>query len=320
MGRPDWNFDSVKYTTQKKTEKYRYVPPVPVPNSKWVRAGSITPERSPSPEAILNSSSRGDIQKENSKESVMARAKEYWENMVRSPDGKKKRSTRRPGTSQSSLESFRSGSHDASITSERSVTSEGYAARFRYNVTGVRGGTFSRGQRKDDVDVLIREAATRPGVGEYNVVREDSTLSNSTTGKMLGYFEAVGSSEWTTKKKRYIPGPDQYGDMNPPLRAPGGRFGQGNRWKQDEVFEQRSRELPGPLDYEGADARDKAYKRVNGGLISDANVKSELEWTLLRGSRTPGPSSCASTPAFPHVKHMLGATKICREICQVYRA
>ena len=110
---------------------------------------------------------------------------------------------------------------------------------------------------------------------------------------MLGTFDAVGSASWETRRKSSLPAPGQYDrDVNEPVKAIGGRFAEGGRWQETEVFEQRSRELPGPVEYDAGNARDKAYKRVNGGLISDAQVMSELDWTLLRGSRTPGPLPC----------------------------
>jgi hypothetical protein len=140
--------------------------------------------------------------------------------------------------------------------------------------------------RKDDVDRKIRDASTKPGP-IYNVARQNSTPVNG--GKMLESFDAVGSASWEFKKRKNMPGPGQYDrDLNEPLQTGGGRFSHENRWQQNQVFEQRSSQLPGPLEYDAGDSRDRANKRVVGGVISDAEVKSELDWILIRGSRTPG--------------------------------
>lgn len=294
LGRPDWNFDTAKFSRNQK-EKNRYESPVQVPGSKWVRTGkplqsqsSTSFADSPHKQNSVETMSFEDkgIQSEDSKVSVTARAKEYWANNALIQDHHKRtRARRRPGTSQS-----KSGSYDLGedgIMSKRPETTDGYASRFRYNVRGTRGGTFGHGARKDDVDWKIRDAATKPGAGEYEVTRQNSTPM--TGGKMLESFDAVGSASWEFKKRKGMPGPGQYDrDLNEPRRVSGGRFGGGNRWKETQVFEQRSSELPGPLDYDAGDSRDRANKRVVGGVISDAEVKSELDWSLLRGSRTPG--------------------------------
>lgn len=309
MGRPDWNFETVKFPRSHK-EKFRYQPPPVVSDSKWMRNRPVSREPSKTADEnksfeSLRHSSRGsvswedsDIDPESSRMSVTARAKEYWVNNVRTPERHKKsthRHQQRPGTSMSTLgsDSMAFDSEDEIGTSRRPETSEGFATRFRYNVQGVRGGTFGNGARKDDVDWKIYDAKTKPGVGQYNVVREDSTPING--GKMLDTFDAVGSANWEARRKSRLPAPGQYDrDVNLPVTAIGGRFAEGNRWQETEVFEQRSRELPGPVEYDAGYSRDKAYKRVNGGLISDAKVMSELDWTLLRGSRTPGlPFPCA---------------------------
>ena len=298
LGRPDWNFETVKCSRSAK-EKNRYESPLQVPGSKWVRNGKVSPQKSLSSQASTSfadlpqmqssvetmSGEEKDIQSEGSKVSVTARAKEYWANNVLMQDRRKRtRRQRRPGTSQSQLGSYESD--EDGMLSKRPGTTDGYASRFRYNVQGVRGGALGRDVRKDDVDWKIRDASTKPGP-IYNVARQNSTPVNG--GKMLESFDAVGSASWEFKKRKNLPGPGQYDrDLNEPLQTGGGRFSHENRWQQAQVFEQRSSQLPGPSEYDAGDSRDRANKRVVGGVISDAQVKNELDWTLIRSSRTPG--------------------------------
>lgn len=303
MGRPDWNFETVKFSKSQK-EKYRYEPPPAIPGSKWIRTDRrVSTQKSHLSQSSTSSHNlnrtsqerlsweQSEIHPVESKQSVTARAKEYWANHVQTYT-RNKSSLQRPCTSLSAHEtgSFTIGSvEDAGF--ERPETAEGYACRFRYNVRGVRGPSFGRGERRDDVDLKILDSRTKPGAGDYNVARQDSTPS--TGGKMLENYEAVGSASWEVRKKKGIPAPGQYDrDLSEPLHTTGGRFANNERWKENELFEQRSQGLPGPTDYASGDARDKINKRVSGGLISDANVKSELDWTLLRGSRTPGLPLC----------------------------
>ena len=235
----------------------------------------------------------GDVQPVESKlsNSSFSRAREYWATRVRTP-GRRKHRSRRPRcpTSLSSLASEGSAEEAAA---QRPGTTGGYAARFRYNVQGTRGGSFGKGNRKSDVDWKIYDAKSKPAPGQYAVQREDSTPSNG--GKMLTKFEAVGSQQWQTKqaeKSGATPGPGYYnGHFNERPGTNGGGFNISNRWQETEVFEQRSRELPGPTEYDAGDARDRVYKRVKGGAISDGKIMSDLDWTLIRGSRTPGPSA-----------------------------
>ena len=302
-GRPDWNSATVRSSRSHK-DKYRYEPPPILPGSKWVRSDTVAHQRSLTSQSNVSLSDlkqtsrdqisweESEVQPEDSKVSVTARGKEYWTAYVQKQKRRKKsrREPNRPGTSESMLGSMIYDNDEELAMSDmlqRPETAEGYASRFRYNVAGARGGSFSRGARKDDVDLKIRDAATKPGAGYYNVGREDSTPLNG--GKMLESFEAVGSAGWETRKQDGLPGPGQYGpNVNGPILVSGGRFSQQNRWKDTEIFERRSREKPGPLEYDAGDAHDKSHKRVNGGMISNAVVKSEVDWAVLRGSRTPG--------------------------------
>ena len=281
-----------------------------IEGSRWRRAsGQASPEKSKDSiegfsEDPRRQNSHGDVSGEASDtqprdsrltSSSFARAREYWATMVRTPGRRRKRphgQQHRPATSLSSL-SFEESSYETSAN--RPGTNDGYAARFRYNVQGSRGGAFGKGNPKSDVEWKIYDAQSKPAPGQYTVQRQDSTPS--TGGKMLSKFDAVGSAQWESKKRGATPGPGHYdADLSERSNANGGRFTHSNRWQEKEVFEQRSRELPGPSAYDAGNARDRVHKRISGGAISDGMVMSELDWTLRRGSRTPGPSEYKLPP------------------------
>ena len=238
---------------------------------------------------------------EESKESAFARRQKYWGTMQ-----EKRRETevkrKRPATSSSSLHTVDVVDELCfSKTATRPPSTNGYAAKFRYNVQGVRGGgKFSQGQPKSDVDWKIYDASTKPSPGDYCVMPEDSTPSNG------GYMASRKS--WETKSweaggesdgKETLPGPGSYDIANP--IPSGGRFGHGNRWREQQVFEQHSRELPGPAEYNGGEGRDMAYQRVIGGSIGEGTVMGDLDFAIVRASRQPGPGAHSLPP--------LGVTK-----------
>jgi hypothetical protein len=295
LGRKDWNFETVKFSRSQK-EKLRYESPPAIPGSKWIRVSVVAPGRSKDRRRSLSadmsqtsvnsnaSLQQGVIAPEDSKLSASARAREYWANNVQTKRSKTLHAGMRPRTSISSIDlDSESGIDEATSSGDRRFgTNSGYVARFRYNLQGTRGGKFGEEKRKDDVDWKIRDAATKPGAGDYDILRDNSLPSTGGT--------IHDRAAWEVKREREsTPAPGQYDrDVDRPVRARGGRFGSGNRWQATEVFEQRSRELPGPSEYDAGEARDMAYQRVCGGVISEANPMSELDWTLLRGSRTPG--------------------------------
>ena len=154
----------------------------------------------------------------------------------------------------------------------------------------LRGGRFSKGNSKSEVEWIAYEASQKPGPADYRM----PDVSDLMTGGRLNKGKAKGFLDWVEYTSKQIPAPHDHQpegyDSSTRSPIPGGAFNEGISKSGLDWEIHRASQVPDPQCYDTRKSHDYLLNQPESwrGKFPTGISKSSIDWAQYYGAQIPG--------------------------------